>query len=292
MCGDTEALKGDVRRRKRCATISIVTVVYNNRDGFRRTADSICGQSSDRWEWIVVDGGSTDGTVDAIREIADRITFWCSERDGGIYDAMNKGLAQARGDFVVFMNSGDRFGDADTIAKVCAVADQADANVGMILGAARFELSQEFSYVQRSRPLTPYIYHSLPTSHQAMFFSTKLHRRVPFNVNMRIAADYDAICRMYRLNPNAAYLDDVVALVWRGLDSNSLRYPIRNLFDMASAQRRVLGVSYTKLAASMIKRILPALLFRAMSVPWAAGPLQRLILMLRPNALPAVAGHK
>ena len=272
--------------------ISVITVVYNNRDGFLRTAESVVQQIGADWEWIVIDGGSTDGTTESIERFAGSIRYWCSERDGGIYDAMNKGLARATGDFVVFMNSGDRFASPTALGSVVDAIARADPDVGMVLGAARFELSPNFTYVQSPRDLDRYVAHSLPTSHQAMFFRTELHRQAPFDTSIRIAADYDAICRMYRINPKAACTADVVAVVWRGLDSNSLRHPLRNLLDMARTQRRVLGLGYGRLLVSMGKRILPVIAFRLMSFGWTAAPMRRLIAALRPEPLPTAAGPK
>ena len=263
--------------------ISVITVVFNNREGFRRTARSVCEQQGAAFEWIVIDGGSADGTVEEIRSVAHAIASWCSEPDGGIYDAMNKGIARATGEFLVFMNSGDRFAGPDTLRRVSEVIAEAGPGIGMVLGAARFELSHSFSYVQHPRPLHPYVRHSLPTSHQAMFFRTELHRQASFDTSIRIAADYDAICRMYLINPRAAYLEDVVAVVWRGLDSNSIRHPLRNIMDMARTQRRVLRMGYGPLLVSMAKRSLPVVAFRLMSFGLSEAMTRRIIAALRPE---------
>jgi putative colanic acid biosynthesis glycosyltransferase len=273
--------------------ISVITVVYNNRQGFRETAQSVIEQEDADAEWVVIDGGSTDGTVEEIAKVRHAIASWCSERDRGIYDAMNKGIARARGEFLVFMNSGDRFAGRDTLKRVSQVIAAADPDIGMVLGAARFELSPSFSYVQSPRPLDRYIRHSLPTSHQAMFFRTDLHRRALFDPSIRIAADYDAICRMYLINPKAAYLPDVVARVWRGLESNSIRHPMKNILDMARTQRRVFRMGYLPLTASMVKRSLPVLAFRLMSFGMSEAMTRRVISALRPeprqpSPLPAV----
>ena len=262
---------------------SVITVVFNNREGFLRTAQSVVQQADADWEWIVIDGGSTDGTAELVRSYADRMASWCSERDGGIYDAMNKGLARARGEFVVFMNSGDRFAASNSLKLVSEAVRSAEPGVGMVLGAARFELSPTYSYVQTARPLDPYVRHSLPTSHQAMYFRTDLHRQALFDPGIRIAADYDAICRMFRINPKAAYVEDVIALVWRGLESNSIRHPLANMRDMASTQRRVLGLSRARVLASMVQRALPVVAFRLMSNKWSASLTSRLVTALRPG---------
>lgn len=101
--------------------ISVITVVYNDRDGFRKTAESVVNQKAcygKDWEWIVIDGLSKDGTVDEIRNYNNFITYWVSEPDKGIYDAMNKAIAQTKGEYLIFMNAGDCFCDTDVIGKV------------------------------------------------------------------------------------------------------------------------------------------------------------------------------
>ena len=117
--------------------ITVITVVFNNRDGFAGTAASVCEQKDASFEWVVIDGGSTDGTVDLIKAHAEHMAFWVSERDSGIYDAMNKGLANAKGEFCVFMNSGDRFAGSDTLHKVAEAIEESPPGIGMLLGAAR-----------------------------------------------------------------------------------------------------------------------------------------------------------
>jgi len=91
--------------------LSIITVNLNNREGLQKTADSVLSQTFRDFEWILIDGGSTDGSADVIEDLARKteanISFWCSEPDKGIYDAMNKGILHAHGEYCLFLNSGD-----------------------------------------------------------------------------------------------------------------------------------------------------------------------------------------
>src|SRR5688572_6496915 len=87
--------------------LSVITVVYNAADLLEATIRSVVTQDLPGLEYIVVDGGSTDGTLDIVRRYESRIAYWVSERDRGIYDAMNKGLDAARGAWICFMNAGD-----------------------------------------------------------------------------------------------------------------------------------------------------------------------------------------
>ena len=88
---------------------SVITINYNNREGLNKTIKSVLCQSINDYEYIIIDGGSTDGSVDIINNNANFITYWVSEKDNGIYHAMNKGVAHAHGEYCIFMNSGDIF---------------------------------------------------------------------------------------------------------------------------------------------------------------------------------------
>lgn len=96
--------------------ISVITVVFNDVAHIRETMDSFFSQTWKEKEYIVIDGGSTDGTVDVIREYADRLTYWCSEKDDGMYDAMNKGIKHATGDWINILNSGDYYVDRESLS--------------------------------------------------------------------------------------------------------------------------------------------------------------------------------
>ena len=89
--------------------ISVITVCYNVASSIEKTMLSVLNQTYKNLEYIIIDGNSTDGTVDIIKRYAERLTFWISEPDNGIYDAMNKGIVKATGEFLIFMNAGDQF---------------------------------------------------------------------------------------------------------------------------------------------------------------------------------------
>lgn len=98
--------------------VSVITVVFNDVKHIKGTMESFFSQTYENKEYIVIDGGSTDGTKEIIERYADRLAYWCSEPDGGIYDAMNKGISHATGGWINFLNCGDRFCADDTIEKV------------------------------------------------------------------------------------------------------------------------------------------------------------------------------
>lgn len=98
--------------------LSIITVNLNNKDGLQKTIDSIVSQTNKNFEWIVIDGGSTDGSKEFIEDNKNHITYWVSEPDKGIYDAMNKGIAKSSGDYLLFINSGDYLCSNDIVEKI------------------------------------------------------------------------------------------------------------------------------------------------------------------------------
>jgi len=110
--------------------LSIITVNFNNRDGLQRTIDSVVCQTWCDFEWIIIDGGSTDGSKELIEQYQAHFAYWCSEPDKGIYNAMNKGIDKAKGEYLIFMNSGDCFYEADTLKKVAEVHPKADIVYG------------------------------------------------------------------------------------------------------------------------------------------------------------------
>src|ERR1700741_2610648 len=134
--------------------LSVITVVFNNLRDIERTMLSVLNQTYPNIEYIVIDGLSNDGTLDIIRKYRDRIKL-VSEKDNGIYDAMNKGLNMATGDYVLFMNSGDEIYATDTVSKVFATTEDADIyygeteminDDGEILGQRRHKAPEKFTW--------------------------------------------------------------------------------------------------------------------------------------------------
>lgn len=100
--------------------VSIITINFNNVVGLKNTVESVISQSFQGKEYIVIDGGSTDGSAQLIEQYSDRLTYWISEKDAGIYNAMNKGIKAAKGEYLLFLNSGDCFVNEQILEKVQA----------------------------------------------------------------------------------------------------------------------------------------------------------------------------
>jgi glycosyltransferase involved in cell wall biosynthesis len=171
--------------------LSIVTVNLNNAAGLKRTIDSVSAQTGAEIEYIVVDGGSSDSSVEILRQRNADIDSWVSEPDTGIYAAMNKGIAAASGEFICFMNSGDAFAPAVLERLLDRYSEWRDYDVvyGDILNATSAKIERA------GNPTS--IFRDMPFRHQAAIVRTELHKRFPFDTRYRVAADYDFMLRSY-----------------------------------------------------------------------------------------------
>ena len=110
--------------------LSIITINLNNLEGLKKTYESIVCQTFTDYEWLVIDGGSTDGSREFIEQHQEKFAYWCSEPDNGIYNAMNKGIVRAKGEYLNFMNSGDCFACKETLAGVFMTSHSEDILYG------------------------------------------------------------------------------------------------------------------------------------------------------------------
>lgn len=174
--------------------LSVITIVYNNVRDIERTLLSVLNQSYTNIEYIVVDGASSDGTIDILKKYEYRLSKLIIEKDKGIYDAMNKGLALASGDYVLFMNSGDEIYATDTVAKVFATAADADIYYGetemyneqwQSLGRRRHRAPEHFSW--KSFRL------GMSVSHQAIYIRRSL--TAPYDLQYQLSSDIDWVIK-------------------------------------------------------------------------------------------------
>jgi glycosyltransferase involved in cell wall biosynthesis len=170
--------------------LSVVTVNRNMADGLARTIASVAQQDFSSYEYIVVDGASTDDSGNVAGRSSDIIDRWLSEPDGGIYDAMNKGVSLARGEWVLFLNSGDAFASNDVLGAVMAAARLGD---DILYGDALMRYP-----TGARRVVTAFEPKELPygmiCSHQALFARRELLKAEPFTVG-KIRSDYEFLVR-------------------------------------------------------------------------------------------------
>lgn len=179
--------------------LSVITVAWNNRDGVVKTWQSLAHLARTpgiEFEWIVVDGGSPDGTAAFLQALSGQYRLrYVSEKDNGIYDAMNKGISMANGRYAIFLNSGDIFHpDVGQVARKLAALKQDNA---MVTGDALLDFGDGHK-VLRSAKRGWYIYHSLPASHQAIFFPVAGLKKYPYDLQYKVSSDYALAARMYK----------------------------------------------------------------------------------------------
>jgi glycosyltransferase involved in cell wall biosynthesis len=173
-------------------TLSVITVVYNNAADIERTLLSVINQTYPNIEYIVIDGASTDGTLQIIEKYTNRVAKLISEPDKGIYDAMNKGLALATGDYVIFMNSADEFYSAETVANVFAAAPDADIYYGEteMIGVNNESLGQRRHKAPENFTWRDFKY-GMSISHQAIYIKRSLVKS--YDPKYQLSADIDWI---------------------------------------------------------------------------------------------------
>lgn len=167
---------------------SIITINFNNRDGLRKTIESVVNQTFRDFEYIIIDGGSTDGSVEVIKEYADRINHWVSEPDKGIYNAMNKGILKAHGEYLNFMNSGDCFFDKERLQKIINLNCDSDIIVGQDLHIDSQSGKSATSIL--SHRLGFFHFYTTTIPHQSAFIKRQLFTTNLYNENFKIISDW------------------------------------------------------------------------------------------------------
>lgn len=198
--------------------LSIVTITYNNLAGLSRTRESVAKVNIPECEHVIIDGGSTDGTVDYLKELAG-VDHWSSEKDDGPYDAMNKGVRRASGEWVMFLNAGDTLASPEALGKLLTAAESSDA--GLAYG--------DHIYKGRSRPAKSLdSLHTLLMAgdvkgwlrghpcHQAVIARRQLLLDMPFDLSFRIAADFHWMERVRSQGTKSLKIDALICVYQAG----------------------------------------------------------------------------
>jgi len=245
--------------------ISIITITYNSEKTLRDTIESVLGQSYNDIEYILVDGKSKDGTCDIIRSYGDRISKFVSEKDEGLYDALNKGISLATGDVVGFLHSDDIYASAETVKMIAEAFTK--FNVDSVYGdlvyvdqndtgkIIRFWRSRKFS---RARVLTGWM-----PPHPTFYVKRRVYQDYGgFNTTFKIAADYESILRfLVRFRVSTFYIPLVLIRMRVGGESNkSIKNVIRKSLEDIRAMHINGLISFTALFnknASKFKQFMP-----------------------------------
>ena len=173
--------------------LSIITINYNNKTGLQRTIDSVICQTWRDFEWIIIDGGSTDGSKELIEQYQDHFAYWCSEPDKGVYNAMNKGIAKAKGDYLQFLNSGDALHNEDVLFQVFEEGFNADIFYGdlNLLG------KNGFNRIIYPDHLTFPFFLSKSIGHPSSFIKTSLLKERNYSEKYKIVSDWYRFMEFY-----------------------------------------------------------------------------------------------
>lgn len=207
--------------------LSIITINFNNRDGLRKTIESVVNQTWQDFEYIVIDGGSTDGSVDVIKEYADRIDYWVSEPDKGIYNAMNKGIAAAKGEYCQFLNSGDALSGTNITKRVVSKLE----DIAIYFAQTRFMDTCEAITIPRQITMRTLYKRSLP--HPSSYIRRELLLKFPYDETLRIVSDWKFWIQAIILE-NCSY--DILDLIAVNFDTNGISAKQKNI---ALAERDV-----------------------------------------------------
>lgn len=198
--------------------ITIVTVSMNVENIISRTIESVVNQSYKNIQYIIIDGGSSDGTTDIIKKYDDHIDYWVSESDLGLYDAMNKGILIARGDFINFINAGDTLIDSDSISNIVKSIGEKD----LVYFSTASIVADKITWLYPGKDvgnIKKWLKYSLP-NHQTMFFPKNFYKNNLYDIRLVIRGDDDyKLLALKKLQ--IKYLDQIYVIFKRDGISSS-----------------------------------------------------------------------
>lgn len=209
--------------------LSIITINRNNAAGLRKTIESVVSQTFTDFEYIIIDGASTDKSVDIIREYADKITYWVSEPDNGIYNAMNKGILKAKGEYLYFLNSGDKLYENNVLSFIFSKMPTSAILSGDILklyadGTTVIDKGQLYAKTLQKKELSLYDMYLGNLNHQATFILKELfNEHGLYDEKYSIVSDWIFFLRTIGLQGvTAKYIDCVVSIYdMKGISSTN-----------------------------------------------------------------------
>ena len=199
-------------------TISIITVSFNAVKTIEETILSVLNQTYHNIEYIIIDGGSTDGTIDIINKYQDRISYWVSEPDEGIYDAMNKGIAKANGELVGIINADDCY-HLNTVEEI--VKNYTSNEITIFYGNLYWEGLNKL-YIPPKKIILHTLYIGMIIPHPTMFVPREIYKQNGFfHTEYKICSDYDITLRFLKKNIVFKYINTIFPLVKMGGDGIS-----------------------------------------------------------------------
>ena len=206
--------------------VSIITVVWNNKDTIKDAIESVLGQTYKNIEYIIVDGASSDGTVEVVKRYGDRISKFISEPDNGLYDAMNKGIALATGDVIGILNSDDFYIDNGVIGRVVKEFEEkkVDSLFADLVYVKSSNLQKVVRYYDSSQFLPDKFQYALYPAHPTFFVKKWVYDKLGlYKIDYKIVADFDIMARfLYTNNISYSYLKEPIVKMRIGGASTSI----------------------------------------------------------------------
>ena len=217
---------------------SIITVTYNSLPTLKESYFSLLGQNYRNWEWIVQDGGSLDGTIDWLESLADDRINWVSQPDSGIYDALNKALERAKGQWIGLLHSDDLYPHNGVLEAVFEVSQGFDVVYGDLLYVDSINLHRVYRNWKSGYFKPKLLYRGWMPPHPTLFLRKEIYQSVGlFDTQFRIAADYDYVLRVFSVpNLKVQYLPTILMLMRHGGASSRMS----NLFFKSKEDWKVL----------------------------------------------------
>jgi glycosyltransferase involved in cell wall biosynthesis len=247
--------------------ITVVTVVRNCEKMLEETILSVINQTYNNIEYIIIDGGSTDCTLDIIRKYEDKIDYWISEPDDGVYYAMNKGIDLATGDWLNFMNSGDSF-YSKTVLQNVFETESMDAD---IIYGDTLRIYYFGPFIEKARPINDSMKKRMPFIHQSSFVKTKLMKKCKFDETYRICGDRQFFCDCYANNKKFIYYPLIIAVYDSkyGISSNNYLLVEYELARINGIEKKITWkIKYRVYCniKSVIKKMLPKFIVQKIEV--------------------------
>ena len=186
--------------------ISVITVVFNRKDDLELTLKNILSQNFHSFELIVIDGGSTDGTLDVLNKYSEHISFWVSEPDKGIYNAMNKGIKASKGEWINFMNAGDEYASDHIFNNILTSSQDCE----ILVGDTCIDYGN-FTRILHSGDLNN-LWQGAQFIHQSVFIKKTFQVKNLYNTTNQISADFEFFYRSFKSNARFVFIPSIVSI--------------------------------------------------------------------------------